>query len=93
MQGAKCALDAARVVTMEDSVRFWAEVPYSLWDRLDYALGGMPVCREGAEFSAQVTATLVVRKRDKDDVFAHITAATEGRAEMMELEELVKGWE
>ena len=53
----------------------------------------MPVCREGAEFSAQVTATLVVRKRDKDDVFARITAATEGRAEMMELEELVKGWE
>lgn len=92
VQGAKCALDAARVVTMEDSVRFWAEVPYSLWDRLDYALNNMPVCREGTEFSAQVTATLVVRKRDRDDVFAKITAATEGRAEMMELEELVKGW-
>lgn len=93
VQGAKCALDAARVVTMEDSVRFWAETPYSLWDRLDYALGSMPVCREGTEFSAQVTATLVVRKRDKDDVFARIISATEGRAEMMELEELVKGWE
>lgn len=93
VQGAKCALDAARVVTMEDSVRFWAETPYSLWDRLDYALDSMPVCREGTEFLAQVTATLVVRKRDKDDVFARIVSATEGRAEMMELEELVKGWE
>lgn len=91
-QGARLALDAARVVVMEDSVRFWAEVPYALWDRLDYALGGMPVCREGAEFAATVTATLVVRLRDRDSVFERITAATEGRAELMEVEELVKGW-
>ena len=92
-QGAKCALDAARVVTMEDSVRFYAEVPYALWDKLDYALAPMPVVREDVEFSTAVLATLTVRKRDKEPVFERITSATEGRATLLELEEIVRGWE
>ncbi len=92
-QGAKTALDAAHVITMEDSVRFWAGVDYPLWGRLDYLLESVPVLREHVDFGATVTATLVVRQRDKDPLFAEITRVTDGKAELLELDALSVGWE
>jgi len=91
-QGAKVAVDAAGIITMEDSARLWVGVEYPLWGRVEHHLQGAPVLQEGAEFGATVTATLLVRRRDLDGVQAELTRICDGRAELMVVEELVYGW-
>lgn len=92
-QGAKVALDAARVVLMESSVRFWVGADYPLWERIAYYLRDAPVENEGIDYAATVTATLAVRARDLETVWSQIIAITDGRAELMELERFYHGWE
>ncbi len=92
-QGAREALDAAHIVVMEDSVRFWCGVDYPLWGRVEHALLSLPVRREDAEFGATVTATLVTRARDLDTVFETITRVTDGKAELLETERFSLGRE
>lgn len=92
-QGAKVALDAARVVLMESSVRFWVGADYPLWERITYYLRDAPVENEGIDYAATVTATLAVRARDLETVWSQIIAITDGRAELMELERFYHGWE
>lgn len=91
-QGAKAALDAAQVIVMEDTVRFWAGMGYPLWGRVEHALQALPVLREAVDFAATVTATLMVRARDQETVFAELTRATDGKAELLVLETLSYGW-
>ena len=92
-KAAAIALDAAKVITMEKSVRFWAGMDYSMWERANYYLGGAPVINEGVEFSATVTATLVARARDYPTVCEALARITDGRAEALELERFFYGWE
>lgn len=92
-QGAKVALDAAHVIVMEDSVRFWAGMEYPLWGRVEHYLEGAPVLREDVDFAATVTATLVVRARDYDAVCAELTALSDGRIDLMALDTFSHGWE
>lgn len=92
-QGAKTALDAAQVIQMEDSVRFWAGMDYPLWGRVEHALKELPVLREDVEFGATVTATLVVREQDQQQVFAELERVTDGKAELMPLDTFSHGWE
>ena len=91
-QGAKTALDAAGVVVMERSARFWVGVEYSLWDRVEHYLQSAPVRCEQVEFAATVTATLLTRKRDEDAVFQALTALTDGQAALLPLEECDGDW-
>lgn len=92
-QGAKTALDAAGIITMEDSVRFWLGVDYPHWGRIAHYMETAPVRQEGADFGTTITATLLVRSRDRDTVFEALTRMTDGRAELMELETASVGWE
>ena len=91
-QGAKTALDAAGVVVMERSARFWVGVEYSLWGRVEHYLQSAPVRCEQVEFAATVTATLLTRKRDEDAVFQALTALTDGQAALLPLEECDCDW-
>ncbi len=92
-QGAKIAIDAAKVIVMEDSARFWLGVDYPLFGRVEHYLQSAPVIKENVEFGATVTATLVVRQRDKDAVFGELFRLTDGRAELMVVGEMSLGWE
>ena len=92
-QGAKTALDAAHVVTMEDSVRFWLGVDYPLWGRVEHYLQDAPALCEETDFAATVTATLVTRLRDQSQVYADLARITDGRADIMDLETFSLGWE
>lgn len=91
-QGSKAALDAGQVILMEDSVRFWAGMDYPLWGRAQHYLETAPVRSENIDFGATVTATLVVRKRDRNEVFAELARVTDGKADLMEAEALTLGW-
>lgn len=92
-QGAKTALDAARVITMEDSIRFWAGMDYPLWGRVEHYLQDAPIMNEGVDFAATVTATLVVRANDYDAVAAELTRITDGKVDLLELETFSYGWD
>jgi putative IMPACT (imprinted ancient) family translation regulator len=92
-QGAKTALDAARVITMEDSAQVWIGVEYPLWGRVEHRLAGLPVKVEGTEFGATVTATVWVRERDAGFVKAEMERVTDGKAEWLEVERAAIGWE
>ena len=91
-QGSKVAVDAAAVITMEDSARLWVGVEYPLWGRVEHHLQSAPVLPEGVEFGATVTATLLVRRRDLDAVCAELTKVCDGRVDVAVVEELVYGW-
>ena len=91
-QGAKTALDAANVITMERSLRFWAGMPYADWERVAHYLKDAPVITEDVEYGVTVTATLIVRAKDIGAVYANITQMTDARADLMELESFFYGW-
>lgn len=91
-QGAAMALGASGVVMMEDSVRFWAGMDYTHWGRVEHYLQDAPVLLENVDFGASVTASLLVRGRDREAVVGDITRITDGRAELMETETLSFGW-
>lgn len=91
-QGAKAAVDAAGILVMTDSVRFLLEVAYPLWDRVQHYLRSAPILQEGTDFGAAVTATLLTRKSDQGAVFDALTRLTDGRAELMPVEDICHGW-
>lgn len=92
-QGAKLALHAAGIITMEDSVRFRAGLTYPLWGRVEHYLATAPVLCENVEFTAAVTATLVTRACDRAAVFASLEQITDGKAELLPLDTFSHGWD
>ncbi len=90
---AAIALDAARVVTMHPTVRFMLDIPYSLWDKTQYALKELPVRLENIAFAATVSAELLVRATDAADVLARLATASDGRVEAIEMERSYLGWD
>lgn len=92
-QGAKTALLAGHVITMEDTVRLWAGMDYPLWGRVEHSLQDAPVISESVDFAATVTATLLVRARDLPDVTAELTRITDGKIDLLEVDRLSHGWE
>lgn len=90
--GCAIALNAAQVVKMEMSQRILLDVPYPLWDRVNHALKSLPQLTEETNFGASVEATLLIRKKDLEEVTAKITAITDAKAEWLELDELHYPW-
>ena len=86
--GCVIALNAAQVVKMQLSQKLLLDVPYPLWDKVNYALKSLPVMIEDTSFGASVEATLLVRVKDTDEVTQKLTALTNAQAEWLELEEL-----
>ncbi len=90
--GCAIALNAARVVKMQLSQKLLLDVPYPLWDKVNYALKSLPVLIEDTAFGASVGATLLVRMKDLEDVTGKLTALTDAKAEWLELEETHYPW-
>ncbi len=91
-QGAVTALEAATVVVMHASQRYWVDVPYPLWDRAQYALRDAPCIVEEQRFTDRVTATLLTKTVDAPGLFALLTQVTDGRLEYLLVDELYTGW-
>lgn len=86
------ALDAARVVTMHPTLRFLADVPYPLWDKVQHAMRELPARLENPAFAASVGAELVVRAVDAQAVLARLATVTDGRLEAIEASQGYEGW-
>lgn len=92
-QGAKTALDAGGVIVMEDSVRLWAGMDYPLWGRVEHFLKDAPVQVEAVDYGATVTATVIVRARDRDALQEDLARVTDGRIDLMAVDALSHGWD
>ena len=90
--GCAIAINAAQVVKMEESQRILLDVSYPLWDRVNYALKSLPQITEETNFGASVEATLLIRKKDVEEVTQKLTAITDAKAEWLELDELHYPW-
>ena len=86
------ALNAAQVVWMEWTKRLLLDVPYPLWDKVNYALKSLPQITEETSFGVSVSCTVLVRARDTDSVLQVLTALTDGKVEALETDELHYPW-
>ena len=90
--GCALALNAAQVVKMEWSRRYLMEVPYPLWDKVNYALKALPQITEETGFAAAVAVTFLVRVRDEAQVLEKLTALSDGKLEYLALDEMHYPW-
>ena len=87
------ALDAARMVMMEPSLRVSAQLPYPIWDLAQRRLAAMPVIVEQINYSTDVQITFVLRKRDEHHVESMLSQLSEGRVKPVIQESLHYAWQ
>lgn len=90
--GCAIALNAAQVVKMEVSRRYLLDVPYPLWDKVNYALKALPQITEDTSFGASVGCTVLVREKDAEGVLRKLSSLTDGKIEYLETDELHYPW-
>ena len=91
--GCSVALEAAKIVVMEESEQLLCEVAYPLWDRVQHALKSLPVQIPSTEFTSAVTFTLLVRLTDSESVQRELTRLTDGRVEILSEGTEFRAWE
>ena len=92
-RGCSIALEAARIVVMEESEQLLCEVAYPLWDRVQHALKSLPVQLLSQEFTSAVTFTLLTRLTDSESVQRELTRLTDGRVEILSEGTEFRAWE
>ena len=92
-QGCVEAIKGAQVVVMEKSLTMAMDVPYSLWDKVQYEMGRQRVQIQQVNYAEQVECTFLIREEDLP-AFAKVLANwTEGKVEAVALEEGFEPWE
>jgi len=91
-RGAAAAINAAGVLMMEDTVRFWAGMDYAIWERVQRYLADAPVRTEHVEYAATVTATLLVRQHEEVMVFNALREMTDGQVTLLPMDAFCHGW-
>ncbi len=91
-KGCVVALNAAQVVTMEESQRILLDIPYSMWDKINYHLQSLPQITENTEFGASVSVTLLVRTKDVDAVIGKLNTLTDGKLDYLPDDTLHYPW-
>ena len=92
-RGCSIALEAARIVVMEESEQLLCEVAYPLWDRVQHALKSLPVQLLSQEFTSAVTFTVLTRLTDSESVQRELTRLTDGRVEILSEGTEFRAWE
>lgn len=86
------AISAAGVCEMAPAVRWRLQIAYPQWDRVQYALKGLPVRVEAPTYAAEVELSLLCRQTDAEKVWAELSRVTDGRAARLSEEELYAPW-
>ena len=87
------AVAAAGEAEMLPTTRVLCDVPYSMWDRVNYRLASLPVLTEDTAFSTSVSFTLLIRTGDVTSVLDTLTASADGRIEFLpEPDEIYYPW-
>ncbi|NLC32716.1 MAG: YigZ family protein [Clostridiales bacterium] len=89
---AALAVDSAKEVTMEPSVRLSLTIPYTIWDKLQHQLLNLPVQMGQAQYTHQVRLPLVLRAQEQTDIEKSIADLSDGRVQSAELERLYYAW-
>ena len=92
-RGCSIALEAAKIVVMEESEQLLCEVAYPLWDRVQHALKSLPVQLLSQEFTSAVTFTLLTRLTDSESVQRELTRLTDGRVEILSEGTEFRAWD
>lgn len=82
-KGCAIAVDSAGVALMEQSMRTTLSVPYSLWDKIQHRLTALPQQAEDTSYSDQVSARLIVRRKDRETIEKAIAEYSDGRADLI----------
>ena len=91
--GCSIALEAAKIVVMEESEQLLCEVAYPMWDRVQHALKSLPVQLLSTEFTSAVTFTILTRTIDSAAVQEELTRLTDGRIEILSEGTEFRAWE
>ena len=76
---AALALDAAGLCTMHETARMGLQIPWPLWDKVDYTLKSLPVIAENIEYAADVKVTMLCRTEDEAQVLEALMQTTDGK--------------
>lgn len=86
------AVSLSGIATEEPSGIIQADLPYALWDKVQFAMKSLPVQVGEAAYSEHVSFDFLVRLKDLDAVMNALTDATEGRIQMDLAERLYSQW-
>lgn len=87
------ALRAAGICEMHPTERWLCEVPYSLWDKVQYHAKALPIRIENTDFSVSVTLEFLCKSKDSPSVQEAFTRMTDGKAVLLMEEEFHAPWE
>ena len=91
-KGCTIALDTARIVHMEPSVRLCCETPYPFWDKIRHMLNHLPVRLETCQYAAAVTFDWLSKEADAEDILASLTGAANGCIRVLDRQPLYAAW-
>ena len=91
-QACSLGLKAAGIVTMEPTVSVLCDVPYPLWDRVQYHLKSQPVQIVSPEYASSVNFTLLVREADCEAVLKDLEQVTLGQMTTLIDETRYQAW-
>ena len=86
--GAKIAIDAAKVVTMADCIRFSLTLDYNLYGKINYIIPDYNIRTENSEFTDSITLTLLILKERFDAFKKQVCEITNGSIEPVIIEEV-----
>ncbi|MEG2316434.1 MAG: YigZ family protein, partial [Clostridia bacterium] len=81
------ALNAARVCEMHLTQRWMLEVPYPLWDRVQHRMKSLLIRMGEVTFTTAVSFEVSVKAVESEQLLAELVRVTDGRIEMLMLEE------
>ena len=91
-QGSAAAVNACGVGVIHPTARYIMEVPYPALGRVEYFLKSQPVIIEDKAFSDAIVMTLIVKCEDEDKFVNDIVSATDGKIELIRMEEMYLAW-
>lgn len=86
--GAKIAVDAAKVITMADCIRFSLTLDYNLYGKINYIIPNYNIRTENSDFTDTITLTLLILKERFDAFKKQICEITNGSIEPVIIEEV-----
>ncbi len=86
--GAKIAIDAAKVVTMADCIRFSLKLDYNLYGKINYIIPDFNIRTENSEFTDSITLTLLILKERFESFKKQVCEITNGSVEPVIIEEV-----
>ena len=91
-EGCKKALDAAGIVRMEMSGIYQCEVPYAVWDQIQYSIQSLPASIDSVSYGQNIRFHLYARIPDAQMVLDTLQKRTNRKLSFSTVEERYVDW-